>query len=236
MRLSVLAVLVLVAGATAAADTYVVHPDGSGDFPTIQAAIDAAFDGDVIELTDGTFTGEDNRDIDYLGKAITIRSRSGNPEACIIDCEASSTDPHRGFYFRSGEGLNSVLRDLTVTNAYQGGADPEYWGGGVFCSASSPTITHCTFSRSSAWAGGGINYESGCGGVITGCVFLDNEAAYGGGMICGMSSPEISDCVFAGNSAGRGGALLITGIDANPDVTNCIFSGNAGIEGGAVGV
>jgi pectin methylesterase-like acyl-CoA thioesterase len=35
------------------ADVFVVSPDGSGDFPTIQAAVDAASDGDDIELTDG---------------------------------------------------------------------------------------------------------------------------------------------------------------------------------------
>jgi hypothetical protein len=122
--------VILAFAAAGLAETHVVNPEGTGDFPTIQAAIDAVVDGDIIELTNGTFTGEGNRDIDYLGKAITIGSRSGNPEACIIDCEASSTDPHRGFYFRSGEGLSSVLRDLTVTNAYQEGADPEYSGRG----------------------------------------------------------------------------------------------------------
>jgi len=40
---------------SANAATYVVTPDGTGDFPTIQAAIDAAVTGDVIQLTDGVF-------------------------------------------------------------------------------------------------------------------------------------------------------------------------------------
>jgi hypothetical protein len=105
----------------AAATTYVIRPDGTADFPTIQAAIDAATDGDVIELTDGTFTGEGNRDIDYLGRAITIRSQSGNPEACAIDCEGSETEPHRGFYFHSGEGLDSILDGVTITHGYAPG-------------------------------------------------------------------------------------------------------------------
>ena len=34
------------------AATYVVNPDGTGDLPTIQAAINAALGGDIIELTD----------------------------------------------------------------------------------------------------------------------------------------------------------------------------------------
>ncbi|MCK4414565.1 MAG: hypothetical protein KAY32_13585 [Candidatus Eisenbacteria sp.] len=56
--------LLLAASACAAgAETYLVLPDGTGDFPTIQAAIDAALDGDEILLADGTFTGDGNRDL-----------------------------------------------------------------------------------------------------------------------------------------------------------------------------
>jgi len=47
------------------ATVYEVRPDGFGDFPTIQAAIEGAVDGDVIELTNGVFLGEGNRDVDY---------------------------------------------------------------------------------------------------------------------------------------------------------------------------
>ena len=82
------------------ATTYVVRPDGTGDFPNIQAAVVAAESGDSVELTDGTFSGAGNRDIDYLGKAITIGSQSGNPEACIINCEGGAAEPHRGFLFQ----------------------------------------------------------------------------------------------------------------------------------------
>ena len=86
------------ASGTARAADYLVHPDGTGDFPTIQAALDAAGQGDVIELADGTFTGDGNRDIDYLGKAITVRSENG-PENCIIDLGGSPAEPHWGFVF-----------------------------------------------------------------------------------------------------------------------------------------
>ena len=68
----------------AEAEIYVVTPERTGDFPTIQAAIDAVVAGDIIELDDGTFSGDGNRDLDYGGKAIVIRSRNADPEACII--------------------------------------------------------------------------------------------------------------------------------------------------------
>jgi hypothetical protein len=56
------------------------------DQPTIQAGIDAAVNGDTVLVADGTYTGVGNRDIDFKGKAITVKSENG-PENCIIDCE-----------------------------------------------------------------------------------------------------------------------------------------------------
>lgn len=94
--------------------TYLVKPDGTGDFPTIQAAVDAASKGDEILLADGTFKGIGNRDIDFKGKAITVRSQSGIPETCVIDAEGVPYVPRRGFDFQSLEGIDSVVRDITI--------------------------------------------------------------------------------------------------------------------------
>ena len=108
----------------APAETLRVLPDGTGDFATIQEAIDAADSLDVVELTNGLFTGPGNRNLDFGGRAITLRSRSGDPELCIIDCQGPGTspdDPRRGFLFRSGEGPGSVVQGITVTNGISGG-------------------------------------------------------------------------------------------------------------------
>ncbi len=37
--------------APSVADTFIVRPDGTGDYATIQAAVIASLDGDIIELT-----------------------------------------------------------------------------------------------------------------------------------------------------------------------------------------
>lgn len=73
---ALLAMLMFPLGANGA--TFTIRPDGTGDFPTIQAGIDAIHDGDVLVLADGTFLGAGNRDLDLRGKAITIRS-DGDP-------------------------------------------------------------------------------------------------------------------------------------------------------------
>jgi hypothetical protein len=157
------------------ATTHIVRPDGSGDFATIQAAIDAAADGDVIELTDGMFLGPGNRDILYRGKAITVRSQSGNPDACVIDCEGSPGAPHRGFFFLD-DGAGGVLEGVTVTNGYQ------LNGGGVYIMYTSLTIERCIFRHNTAGnSGGGAYCDFGANVTFVGCTFAANMAPGGGG-------------------------------------------------------
>ena len=174
--LSVLLGLWLALGTAALGETYVVFPDGSGDFPTIQAAVDSVLDGDIIELADGVFRGEGNWDVDYLGKEITIRSQSGDPYACIVDCEAVG-QYHRGFFF-DNVGAGAVLAGITVRNGY---ADD---GGGIIClGSSSPLISRCVFHRNTAVVhGGGIVCDVGSSPTISQCTFVENVATDGGGL------------------------------------------------------
>lgn len=95
-------VLILLLSTTAGARSWVVHPDGGGDAPTIDAAIDSVSGTDIIELIDGTYTGDGNRDLHNNEKAIVIRSISGDPTACIIDCQGSENDQHRFIAFYGG--------------------------------------------------------------------------------------------------------------------------------------
>ncbi|MBD3336097.1 MAG: hypothetical protein GF355_11340 [Candidatus Eisenbacteria bacterium] len=192
-------VLAALAVSPAFAATYVVRPDGTGDFPTIQAAISAAVDGDVIELGDGVFTGGGNRDLDYMGKAITIRSESGIPATCVIDCEGSEADPHRGFFFHSAEGLDSELAAVTVRNGYAP-AEPTGFsdGGGVFCySGSSPTIRECILENNYAGSGGAISFYDYSTARLLNCTIRWNAAGGGAGIVCDdLSSPTISGCTI----------------------------------------
>ncbi len=75
------------------------------DQPTIQAGINAAFNNDTVLVVAGTYLGDGNRDLDYGGKLIVVKSESG-PELTIIDCQADSSAKHNAFYFQKRRGFH----------------------------------------------------------------------------------------------------------------------------------
>ncbi len=107
-----LTLLLLHSPATLAAEIRV-----PADQSTIQAGIDAAVNGDTVLVADGVYEGPGNRDLDFQGRAITVRSGNG-AETCIIDCDGTVSDQHRGFYFHNGEGRDSVVEGFTIKTAW----------------------------------------------------------------------------------------------------------------------
>jgi predicted outer membrane repeat protein len=201
------------------------------DYPTIQAAVDAAGAGDAVIIAVGTYTGDGNRDIDPNGKAVTIRSTEPNdPEivaATVIDCNGSSAEPHRGFYFHHGEDGDSVVNGLTITNGY---AEE---GGGISCGLSNPAITNCIFSGNSARTGGSMaNYRSSP--AITNCSFTGNSAKSGGAMWNKRGNPAITNCIFSSNSVEGDGGVMYNDYLSKPAVSNCTFNNNSADRGGAM--
>ena len=74
------------------------------DFTTIKEAVNDANDGDCVVVADGTYGDYWNSEVDFKGKAITLRSEHG-PKHCIINCQ----NRQRAFVFQSGEDSNSVV-------------------------------------------------------------------------------------------------------------------------------
>ena len=221
---AVLAASVLVLALTAAttnADTIYVCWDGSGDYLTIQEGIDVASNGDEVVVCDGTYTDIGNKNLDFAGKAITVRSENG-PDNCIIDCEGDG----RGFYFYSGEAETSVVEGFTITDGLASD------GGGVSCDWwSSPTLTNCTIAGNTAGLGGGglgCYYDSSP--TLTNCTITGNAAegvnGAGGGVHClHNGNPTLSNCTIVGNTAGYGGGGVLCG-DSSVILANCILWGN----------
>jgi hypothetical protein len=212
---------------------------------TIQAGIDAAGPGDEVVICEGTYTGPGNRDLDFGGKAITVRGQSG-AAATIIDCEGSSTDPHRGFRFHRAEGEASVLEDVSIINAYAPtelvGWDIRSNGGGIYVGANCrPTIRRCVIRDSHASSfGGGIFCAERSEPTLVDCTIHNNESSGhdidggGGGIYChDESKPTIKGCMISENSATQSyGGGIYCGWYAKANIEGCVIQGNVATESG----
>jgi len=188
----------------------IVSLDGSGDYADIQAAIDAARDGDTITVRPGEYFISEP--ITFRGKAITVRSGRG-PEDTVIRMAAKPADPDYAsvVVFGDGETRESVLEGFTLTGGKGTFWDVMRGGGGVRCRNSSPTLRNC--------------------------VICMNESRFGGGLyIAGYSSPLIEKCKIIGNSAEMaGGGIYINSHSAAAIITDCTISHNvARFSGGGV--
>ena len=119
-------------------------------YSSIQSAINATNNGDTVLVHKGTYY----ENVDFKGKTITIRSKSGRKKTIIDGTKSGSV-----VTFSSGEGIESVLEGFTITH----GSGLDLWekgssnGGGVYCAKSSPTIKDCIITNNTATqAGGGI--------------------------------------------------------------------------------
>jgi len=183
-------------------------------YNTIQDGINAAQNGDVVWVHPGTYTGPGNRDITFLGKSITVDGKG----AAIVDCQQQG----RGFIFDSGEGLDSILSGLSITNGYS--TD----GGGIYTS-SSPTIKHCIFTGNTGTNyGGGIKIVNGDPEIIN-CLFTQNESNRGAGIFSHQSDVKILNSTVSGNQANvTGGGIYL--YQDNPIVRDSIIWGNTNGE------
>ncbi|MEE9128415.1 MAG: choice-of-anchor Q domain-containing protein [Phycisphaerales bacterium] len=222
-------------------------PDGPK--ATIQAAINATSNGDVVFVADGVYTGLGNKSLSYSGRLITVRSANG-PDKCIIDCQGSG----RAFRFVNGETTESVIQGFTITNGF---AD---FGGGFFSENAGASVLDCVFISNSAWIIGGAIYHneegdlildnctfianvgtSAVGGVfsvdnnvtLSDCVFLENVGGSTiGGLAVGFGEASLTNCSFFQNDGAFVGGGILNGGDIT--LVNCAFSGNTATNGGGL--
>ncbi len=197
---------------------------GPGD--SIQDAIVAAVDGDEIVVAPGTYLEA----VDFLGKAITLRSSDG-PDVTVID----GTGNFHVVQCVNDEGPDTVLDGFTVTggDAHDGGKGVNTFGAGMFNENSCPTVRNCIFTDNYARLGGGM-FNGNADPTVIDCVFLDNVADLRGG---GMSNVSFSNatvigCTFIGNVAVGSSGCTGGGMDnqeSSPTVTDCVFIQNAAL-------
>ena len=211
------------------------------DYFTIQEAIDAVSDGDVVIVGLGTYV----ENINFFGKTITVKSTDPNDPDVVAATIIDGNQVDIVVTFNNGESPDSILSGFTVQNRGDSGQ------GGIYCYDSSPTISDCVITQNDL----GIlisqsyprdfypniinctisqNFYAGiqCQGSvnINNCIISENEW----GIYCSQytdispwslisAKPTINNChIINNNSSG------IWDIDSSPTISNCTISQNGG--------
>jgi hypothetical protein len=211
------------------ARVWTIQPDGTGDAPTIQAGIDSAVAGDIVEVACGTYYEHDL----VMKTGITLRSETGLASCAIIDAQQLG----RGILCLDIGPGTFITGLMIIGGVTTGSAFPDYFGGGLCCHNGSPEVTHCHFTGNAAYGeGGAVACIGGASPTFTDCLFTDN-AVYGNGsggaMVCwDMAAATLEHCLFNGNSASVGGGLFCWSASATLD--NCSVNGNQASTGGGI--
>jgi hypothetical protein len=226
--------------ASSLARTWHVSVDGTGDVPTIQAAIDTAAVGDTVLVGPGRYTWMNQGTGDHRGFIRFLRANNGfvfrsaaGPEATILDAEYQS----RTLYL---QGMNNLtIEGFTVTR----GEAPDYGdrlGGGLLTHISNDVVRNCIFTGNRAEVGAGLNISGGGSStLIENCTITGNVSSNVGGGIGFTASLSVGSvmtgCTITSNQAeNEGGGIIVY---ANiVTIEDCVIAGNhAGQAGGGIG-
>jgi len=230
---SALVVILLVLVASPAnSRTWYVKVDGSGDAPTIQAAIDSATTGDDVLVAAGTYNCGNQGSCQVttgmirMKSGIWLHSESG-PVETILD----PSDLGGRVIYCENVAAGAVIEGFTIRGGSMDGF-PGVGGGGIRCVNSdleivgnviADNVTSDVFGGSGY--GGGIEL-AGTGGEIRGNTFMRNDGVSGAAISCGASSsPVISQNIITGS---LGGVALVCDGGSAPTVTCNDFWDNEG--------
>ena len=144
-------------------------------FPTIQAGLDSAGAGDTVLVEHGIYC-ENLIWPDTPGIKL-FANEQAPPESTVIDASNAEASAVR---IATPMDYTTEIRCFVIRNG--GGVN----GGGLYCSAASPTISFNRFEN-------------------------DKVSSYGGGVYCQSSSARILSNTFAADSAAYGGAIASIG-------------------------
>jgi hypothetical protein len=93
-------------------------PSGNGTFEnpfrTIQHALDMAASGDTIVIMEGWYVGPGNTDLNFMGKALTLRSRDPENDNCMRNTIIDAAGRGVIVRFLNDEGPDSVFTGFTL--------------------------------------------------------------------------------------------------------------------------
>ena len=223
--------------------TWHIKSDGSGDAPTIQAAIDSAAVGDSVAVNEGTYFENIvlKIGVKVLGgwnSSFTLR----DPQAYTTTIDGLAKGSVVAAYWPVDS--TSVIDGFLITNGC-GTEDPMnpgvHLGGGIFVYwTPGPTITNNQIRGNRVvtnGGGAGISIHDAAP-IVRGNLIVENSCpehyAFGAGIKLGNSGGQISGNVIANNNAGGDGGGLRADGGTFLFVDNEVFGNTSGINGGGL--
>ncbi len=234
--LTVVVFVTCLCGGSASSETLEVGISGY-EYNSIQSAINDARDGiDEVLVHDGTY----RENIDFKGKAITVRSENGANHTTINGGGYSQNGILQHYksvvFFDNGESRTSVLEGFKITNGTSsviGGRS--YYGGGIYCGATSPTIRKCIITGNYAPEAGGGIYLYRSAALISDCVISENSThGRGGGIYTDASYPKIEGCKIENNTATMEGGGIACNVSDYLRLDSSTIIGNTATYGGGI--
>lgn len=208
----------------ARADTITVCLDGSCDFTSVGAAVDAAAEGDLILVAAGTYML--SAPISLYDKDLVIRGAvdaSGRPTTVL---NGQNTTYHINALVQTSA---TVIENLVLTNGRSTQNGAIYMFG---CQGT--TIRNCSV-RGNQRGAIGINSSNV---TMIGCEIVDNAAGPGtsaGGGIYVAGTISLIDCVVSGNSASYSGGGIYVPNGSVVNLTRTRICGNTAPNDAQVG-
>ncbi|MCX5754088.1 MAG: T9SS type A sorting domain-containing protein [Candidatus Krumholzibacteria bacterium] len=228
-----------------------VKKDGTGDFLSIQAAVDSAQAGDTILVYAGDY-GERvvmKEAVHLIGVEDSVRIIGGNAislkiENHVLPCSIRNIDIRNDGYYNLGTGILISNSSPTITDCLiqNQGSDISSQPCGIRITGNSkPTFFNCTIQNNRATYGAGLRMAAGSGESpapsFYNCSFVGNEATgtgYGGAVYMNYATPldtthaqpYFNGCVFRDNAATTNGSALYLGYCHAPFFTHCTFLNN----------
>jgi predicted outer membrane repeat protein len=184
----------------------------------------------------GTETARDQRD--WQAHLTVLSGDLGGNDR--TDPNGVVTDPSNilgpnAYHVVSGNavGPTAILDGFVITAGYASRTPPNIdgYGGGMYNSHGSPTLSNLVFSGNTAgkgaayYGGGGMFNINSSNPALTNVTFTANTAGSGGGMYNHASSPSLTGVTFSGNTAIDNGGM-INYINSSPTLKDVTFSGN----------
>ena len=230
------------------------------EYTAIQNAIYYASSGDTVEVGPGTY----NENIDFMGKAITLRSQYENGTS-ISEFIISAVDSTSAVIIENIDGNGGALMGFTITNGYGQGMSFEDFismaadedaldslltqvikAGGISVGNSSPYLKDLHITNNTARnVGGGIGLINS-NSVIESCIVSNNfipdgDALGGGGIALNGGHPTLKDVIIENNYVGsnmyslNGGGGILCGFSIGSDMLHLDIDG-ANITGNTANI